>query len=206
MKSTRRAERALAKPGEPVCPAEGCDRRAGFGTDHDGEGYCFRHRSHAARLDPTPTPAPEPPEDESAPVAGPLARRLTGSRSNPAADPLAVLRRVLASARAAGYPFGGSLGARRRSRAVLHDPPPSRGLVGHPHRDRARVGGRLRPRRLEVGRAARLLTVAAWPSRVADVRVEDHVVEQALLTVEEAPPERQKQQRHEYRLHDQLSK
>jgi hypothetical protein len=38
--------------------------------------------------------------------ASPLARRLTGSRSNPNADPLAVLRAVLASARRAGYPFG----------------------------------------------------------------------------------------------------
>lgn len=36
---------------------------------------------------------------------GPLARRLTGARSNPSPEPLDVMRRVLASARAAGYPF-----------------------------------------------------------------------------------------------------
>lgn len=42
---------------------------------------------------------------DAPPEPGPLARRLTGSRANPNGDPLAVLRRVLASARRAGYPF-----------------------------------------------------------------------------------------------------
>jgi hypothetical protein len=37
--------------------------------------------------------------------SGPLARRLTGSRVNPSADPLAVLCAVLAAARRAAYSF-----------------------------------------------------------------------------------------------------
>ena len=119
----------VAAPGQPQCPADGCERPAGFGTDHEGEGACRRHDggrtpnrrtrkriaqrerpaaqpSHPAAPAPTPTPSPEPAKAETAPVADPLARRLTGSSLNPSADPLAVLRRVLASARRAGYPFG----------------------------------------------------------------------------------------------------
>jgi hypothetical protein len=38
-----RPKRALARPGDPVCPALGCNRKAGLGTDHPGVGYCRRH-------------------------------------------------------------------------------------------------------------------------------------------------------------------
>jgi len=74
-----------------------------------GEGPCLHlgghspaQRSHAVPHDPTPEPSPELREAER---AAPLARRLTGSRAHPDADPLAVLGVVLASARRAGYPF-----------------------------------------------------------------------------------------------------
>lgn len=48
-------------------------------------------------------PTPEPASAEA--TLDPLARRLTGSRAEQHADPLAVLRLVLASARRAGYSF-----------------------------------------------------------------------------------------------------
>ena len=126
-----------AAPGEPQCPDEGCQRPAGFATDHAGSGFCRRHdggrelnqrtrrriaqregrpapASHDGDPSPTPSPRDEPATAEamrpaSAPalVANPLARRLTGSRATgELPDPLGVLRTVLASARAAGYPFG----------------------------------------------------------------------------------------------------
>jgi hypothetical protein len=102
--------RRIAKPGEPACGVDGCRRPAGLGTEHVGEGPCLRHSSHVRTAPPTPSPRVEP-EDvrdvaPASPEPSPLARRLTDSRSNPSADPLAVLGRVLASARRAGYPFG----------------------------------------------------------------------------------------------------
>lgn len=123
----------VAAPGEPQCPAEGCERPAGFATDHAGSGFCRRHeggrtlnRRTRRRLaenrpaparhpaDPAPSPTPRPSgadaactTEASAPAtdADPLARRLTANRTNPATDPLAVLRRVLELARRAGFPF-----------------------------------------------------------------------------------------------------
>ena len=101
--------RHVAAPGQEQCPADGCERPAGFATEHVGEGLCLRHALHstAQRSQPVaPSPTPEPsPAAEAAET--PLPRRLTGSRASPAApDPLAVLRTVLASARRAGMPFG----------------------------------------------------------------------------------------------------
>lgn len=97
--------RHVAAPGEPPCPADGCGRPAGFATAHAGEGYCRRHDSHPPRPSPSPTPTRERAEAAFITPATPLDRRLTGERTNPSADPLAVLRSVLASARRAGYPF-----------------------------------------------------------------------------------------------------
>lgn len=101
--------RHVAAPDEPRCPAPGCERPAGLFTDHVGEGLCLRHDGTAPAPEPTPEPSPKPAKAEatSEPApADPLARRLTGSRASPHAEPLAVMRRVLASARRAGYPFG----------------------------------------------------------------------------------------------------
>ena len=84
-------------------------------TDHEGEGPCRRHDVHSAAqrsqpipVEPIPEPSPEPASAEGAPepALDPLARQLTVSRSEQRAEPLAVLRLVLASARRAGYPFG----------------------------------------------------------------------------------------------------
>ena len=62
--------------------------------------------SHPVPVEPTAAPRPGRAEAESAPSPDPLARRLTGSPADQHADPLAVLRLVVASAREAGYPFG----------------------------------------------------------------------------------------------------
>lgn len=108
--------RHVAGPDERRCPASGCERPAGLFTDHEGDGPCRRHdlasapqRSHPVPEPDTPEPSPAPAKAEGTPEpapADPLARRLTGSRTDRSADPLAVMRRVLVSAREAGYPFG----------------------------------------------------------------------------------------------------
>lgn len=102
-----------AGPDEPRCPKPGCERPAGLFTDTPGVGPCRRHsapqRSQPVPIESTPEPSPERGETESVPepnLPDPLARRLTGDGAEPSADPLAVLRRVLVSAREAGYPFG----------------------------------------------------------------------------------------------------
>lgn len=106
----------VAAPGEPRCPAEGCERPAGFATDHAGSGVCRRddggrdlNQRTRKRLGlPKQRPAPHPPDPgpSPTPTADPLARRLTGSRAtNETTAPLPVLRTVLASARRAGYSF-----------------------------------------------------------------------------------------------------
>jgi hypothetical protein len=86
----------VAAPGEPRCPAPGCERPAGFATHHEGHGRCRRHGGTA---DPSPTPSPAPSAAETA-----LDRRLTGP-TNPDPDPLPAMRLVLTAARTAGYPF-----------------------------------------------------------------------------------------------------
>lgn len=106
--------RQVAAPGEPQCPEEGCERPAGFATEHAGQGFCRRHdsgralnrRTRKQKGDGATRPQAAPPTEQiSPPSPDPLARRLTGSRSNPEGDPLGVLRRVLSAARKAGYPF-----------------------------------------------------------------------------------------------------
>lgn len=98
--------RHVAAPGEPQCPDAGCDRPAGFATEHLGAGLCRRHSSHREDAPPTASPRVEPAKAESGASGGPLARRLTGSRAHPSADPLAVMRLLLTTARRAGMPFG----------------------------------------------------------------------------------------------------
>lgn len=92
-----------AKPGEPECPAPDCRRPAGFATEHPGEGHCLRHASRPPIGPASPDPSPTSAECETG--SDPLARRLTGERTNPSGDPTAVLRAVLGSAWRAGYPF-----------------------------------------------------------------------------------------------------
>ena len=101
--------RHVVAPGEPRCPAGGCERPAGFATDHLGDGHCLRHEPH-------PVPAAASPLSRVAPGraarAGgrrreptPLDRCPSGSPPAVASDPLAVMGEVLACARRAGYSF-----------------------------------------------------------------------------------------------------
>ncbi len=94
--------RHVAAQGEAVCPAEDCERPAGFGTATPGEGPCRRHGG--ARL-PTPLTL------EAAPLGNgpsesptPLSRRLRGP-GRPARDPLLLARVILTLGRRAGFPF-----------------------------------------------------------------------------------------------------
>jgi hypothetical protein len=75
------------------------------GCRRHGGGAAARPPSQPRPPAPTPEPSPAPSIGERTPLAGPLARRLTGSHDTAATDPLTVLRLVLASARRAGYPF-----------------------------------------------------------------------------------------------------
>lgn len=94
--------RHVATPGEAVCPAEACERPAGFATTTPGEGPCRRHGGTAPATSPTLAAAPL---DRSQRSPGtPPERRLRGP-GRPARDPLALVRVLLTCARRAGFPF-----------------------------------------------------------------------------------------------------
>ncbi len=79
-----------ARPGDPTCPAEGCQRPAGFATDHEGAGAC--------PADDTTTDAPAP---RTRPR--PDTRRRAGRTL--AAQRVKVLRLVLLSCGRQAVPF-----------------------------------------------------------------------------------------------------
>ena len=88
--------------GAPECPAEGCERPAGFATTTPGEGPCRRHGGAAPATPLTLAAAPlaRSPESPSTPVE----RRLRG-HGRPTRDPLKLVRVILTCARRAGFPF-----------------------------------------------------------------------------------------------------
>ena len=115
--------RHVARPGEPRCPAEGCERPAGLFTDHPGAGRCLRHDPSARRATPAaPRVVHEPEFAEFADGARPeaLDRRLTGGE--PVPEPLAVVRLLLYAARRAGFPFEQAW-ALAAEAALSHMPP-----------------------------------------------------------------------------------
>jgi hypothetical protein len=115
--------RHVAAPGEPRCPAEGCERPAGLFTDHPGRDGCLRHDPSARRATPAAARVVHEPEfAEFAAGARPeaLDRRLTGGE--PVPEPLAVVRLLLHSARRAGFPFEQAW-ALAAEAALSHMPP-----------------------------------------------------------------------------------
>ena len=88
--------------GAPECPAEGCERPAGFATTTPGEGPCRRHggTAPAPSLTLAAPPLARSPESPGTPVE----RRLRG-RGRPTRDPLKLVRVLLSCARRAGFPF-----------------------------------------------------------------------------------------------------
>ncbi len=88
--------------GAPECPAEGCERPAGFATTTPGEGPCRRHGGTAPATPLTLAAAPlaRSPESPSTPVE----RRLRGP-GRPTRDPLKLVRVLLTFARRAGFRF-----------------------------------------------------------------------------------------------------
>ena len=88
--------------GAPECPAEGCERPAGFATTTPGEGPCRRHGGAAPATPLTLAAAPlaRSPESPSTPVE----RRLRGP-GRPTRDPLKLVSVLLTCARRADSPF-----------------------------------------------------------------------------------------------------
>ena len=88
--------------GAPECPAEGCERPAGFATTTPGEGPCRRHGGAAP--EPSLTLAAAPLARSQGEPSTPLERRLRGP-GRPTRDPLKLVRVLLSCARRAGFPF-----------------------------------------------------------------------------------------------------
>lgn len=88
-----------AKPGEPACGVDGCERPAGFATETPGVGPCRRHGEVAARTSSAQAEGSRPASALTSPEA-----RLRGD-GRPTPDPLALVRILMVSARRAGFSF-----------------------------------------------------------------------------------------------------
>ena len=126
--------RHTAKPDEPACSAEGCERPAGFATATPGSGPCRRHGGK-----PAPTPndstlgprvggSPEGCEDGRE-LARPLPPRAV-SPGEPAPDPFAALRFILGCTRRAGFNFEDAWVLAAGTVLSHREPPEARELWG----------------------------------------------------------------------------
>jgi hypothetical protein len=91
--------RHVAKPGEPACGVDGCERPAGFATETPGSGPCLRHSAASSRTRPGASEENRPGRACRAPE-----RRLRGP-GQPTRDPLALIRVLTLAARNAGFTF-----------------------------------------------------------------------------------------------------
>src|SRR5207244_3570606 len=91
-----------AKPGEPTCGVDGCERPAGFAAATPGVGPCLRHGGRApqrVRASAIASPADDPGSRGSLPL-----RRLRGP-GRPTPDVYELLRLILAAGRDAEFTF-----------------------------------------------------------------------------------------------------
>jgi hypothetical protein len=87
-----------------MCGVEGCERPAGFATDHSGYGPCRRHGGHATPGFASSRARPATATLGAAETDEELAPALRGE-GRPSPDPTALMGVLLSSARRAGFPF-----------------------------------------------------------------------------------------------------